>query len=306
MTTVRSGNMDNYRYFDSLDSAVSTVFGEGIKITGKTACAGGDINRAYVVTLSDGRTVFMKENSADCLDFFVKEITGLAALGKTGAFSVPEVLAYGVDGVNSFLIMERILPGKRIHGYYSDFGSRLSRMHKADCSEYVDGGRFGFLQDNYIGAGYQDNTPEDSWIEFFRMHRLIPQIKKAERYFDPLMLRKFDHLMERLDDILVEPDGPALLHGDLWSGNQMPGPDGRVWLIDPAVYVGHPEADIAMTELFDHLPEEFYDGYFGGPDCPYGYKDRKDIYNLYHWLNHLNLFGAGYLGFVVSVVRKYA
>ncbi len=297
---------NHIRHYDSLSAAVSAVFGEDVKITGKTACAGGDINRAYAVTLSDGRTAFMKENSAERLDFFVKEITGLAALGKTGAFSVPKVLAYGVDGVNSFLLMEQIMPGKRIHGYYSDFGSRLFRMHKADCSEYVDGGRFGFLQDNYIGAGYQDNTPEDSWIEFFRMHRLFPQIKKAERYFDPLMLRKFDHLMERLDDILVEPDTPALLHGDLWSGNQMPGSDGRAWLIDPAVYVGHPEADIAMTELFDHLPEEFYDGYFGGPDCPYGYKERKNLYNLYHWLNHLNLFGAGYLGFVVSVVRKYA
>lgn len=292
--------------YDSLDDAVSAVFGDDIRIIGKTACAGGDINRAYAVALSDGQNAFLKENSAENLDFFEKEITGLDALKKTGAFSVPEVLACGVDGVNSFLLMEQILPGKRIQGYYSDFGRRLSIMHKADCSEFVKDGKFGFLQDNYIGAGYQYNTPEESWIEFFREHRLLPQIKRAERYFDPLMLRKFDHLLDRLDGILIEPDKPALLHGDLWSGNQMPGPDGRVWLIDPAVYVGHPEADIAMTELFDYLPEEFYDGYFGGANRPYGYKDRKNIYNLYHWLNHLNLFGSGYLRFVTSVVNFFS
>jgi fructosamine-3-kinase len=291
--------------YDSIEAAVSAAFGEGIRITKKSITAGGDINRAYAVTLSDGRRAFLKENNADNLDFFVKEAAGLEAIRKTGVFGVPELYGYGVDGGNAFLLMEQIVSGRRVPDYYEDFGRRLAAMHRSDCSEYTGSGKYGFRQDNYIGAGYQDNTPENSWIVFFREHRLLPQIKRAERYLEPSTLRDLDRLLNRLEELLTEPDKPALIHGDLWSGNQITGPDGRVWLIDPAVYVGHPEADIAMTELFDRLPEAFYDGYFGGPDRPYGYKERRDLYNLYHWLNHLNLFGVDYLGYVVLTIRKY-
>ena len=291
--------------YDSIDQAVSETFGEGVRIVKRSITAGGDINRAYAVTLSDGRRAFLKENTADNLNFFVKEIAGLEAIRKAGVFCVPALYAYGVDAGNAFLLMEQIVPGRSIPDYYEDFGSRLSEMHQCDCSEYTGSGKYGFLHDNYIGAGYQENTPEISWIDFFREHRLLPQIKKAERYFDPSMLRDIDHLLDRLDSILTEPDKPALLHGDLWSGNQIIGPDGRVWLIDPAVYVGHPEAEIAMTELFDRLPEAFYEGYYDGADRPYGYKERRDIYNLYHWPNHLNLFGVDYLGYVILTIREY-
>ena len=291
--------------YDSLQGAITDIFGDGLTIRQRTAVSGGDINRAYCLTLSDGRKLFLKENYAENLPFFIRETEGLEAIGDTGTISVPGLFAYGLDGKSSFLLMDYIEPCRRNADYYEDFGRRLAKMHGADCSKYTPDGRFGFLHDNYIGAGYQENTVEDSWIGFFRERRLLPQIRRAERYFDASEMARMDRLLEKLEDILIEAEKPALLHGDLWSGNHMTGSDGRAWLIDPAVYVGHPEADIAMTELFGGFPEAFYEGYFGTKQRPSGYDDRRDIYNLYHLLNHLNLFGSSYLGSVMRTVNRY-
>ncbi len=290
--------------YPSLDSALKGICGEDIKLLRRIPVSGGDINRACRLELSNGSALFMKENYADNLNFFIRECEGLEAIRKTAAISVPEVLAYGLDGKSAFLLMECVEQGRRIADFYEDFGRRLLGMHRADCASFVVGGIFGFLNDNYIGAGYQLNTPEDSWKEFFRNRRLLPQIKRAEAYFDPGDRKKLDRLLEKLDELLEEPDKPALLHGDLWSGNYMCGADGCAWLIDPAVYVGHPEADMAMTELFGGFPLAFYEAYFGGKK-PEAYEDRRDIYNLYHLLNHLNLFGGSYYGSVMRIVYHY-
>lgn len=291
--------------FTSLQDAIASVYVEDINILNRYPVGGGDINRAYRLDLSNGKSLFMKENYAENLGFFIREYEGLEAIRKTGTISVPEIFAYGLDGKSAFLLMENIEQGHRIPGFYEDFGRRLADMHKAETSAYTPGGRFGFTCDNYIGAGHQENTTEDSWISFFRNRRLLPQIKRAERYFDASERNKLDKLLEKIDTILIEPDKPALLHGDLWSGNFLTGADGRAWLIDPAVYVGHPEADIAMTELFGGFPTEFYDGYYGGKSRPEGYDERRGIYNLYHLLNHLNLFGESYLGAVMRVTDHF-
>ncbi len=292
--------------FSSLIDAVRGVFGEEAKICQKKPVSGGDINRAYMLILSDGRKVFMKENAEANLDFFAKEIIGLAAIRESGAISVPEVYAYGVDEGRSFLMMEAVIPGKRVPDFYEDFGKSLYSMHSSDCGKYSQGGLFGFPCDNYIGAGYQENTPEAKWVDFFRNRRLVPQIRRAEHYFDRSERAAVDRLIGKLDDLLVEPPKPALLHGDLCSGNFIEGSDGRAWLIDPAAYVGHPEADIAMTELFGGFPRSFYEGYYSEAVKASGYEDRRDIYNLYHLLNHLNMFGSSYLGAVLNIVRRYA
>ncbi len=292
--------------YPSLNSALKEIYDENTEILRRIPVSGGDINRAYRLELSNGEALFMKENYAENLSFFTRECEGLEAIRKTAVISVPEVFAYGLDEKSAFLLMECVEQGKGITDFYEDFGRRLYGMHRADCASFVIGGNYGFLNDNYIGAGHQENTPEDSWKEFFRNRRLLPQIRRAEAFFDAADRKKLDRLLEKLDDILEEPDKPALLHGDLWSGNYMCGPDGRAWLIDPAVYVGHPEADIAMTELFGGFPAAFYEGYFSGNRKPEAYEDRRDIYNLYHLLNHLNLFGGSYYGSVMRIVYHYA
>ena len=288
-----------------LTDAVTAVCGAGVAILRKTPVSGGDINRAYLLSLSDGSFLFVTENSASNLDFFIKEAQGLAAIEATVAIRVPKVYGCGIDGHNAYLLMECVKEGRQAVDFYEDFGRKLAAMHAADCSEYTGEGRYGFTEDNYIGAGYQENTPETSWIGFFRKRRLLPQIKRAEHYFDREDRIQLDRLMEKLEDLLIEPEKPALLHGDLWSGNYMCGPEGHAWLIDPAVYVGHPEADLAMTELFGGFPRAFYQAYFEAAKLPHGYEDRRDIYNLYHLLNHLNLFGGTYYSAVMRIVGRY-
>ena len=297
---------ESLKRYDSLKEALTDIYGKDVGVCQKSPVSGGDINRAYLLRACDGGILFLKENTADNLNFFIKEAEGLEAIRKTKAISVPVVKACGRDGFDSFLLMEFIMQGSRNKDFYEEFGRDLAAMHDADTAEYTGSGKFGFVSDNYIGAGYQVNTPEENWIDFFRLKRLLPQIKRAEKWFNETESKALDRLLERIGDILVEPGKPALLHGDLWSGNYMTGPDGRAWLIDPAVYVGHPEADIAMTELFGGFPKAFYGGYFEAAGKMPGYEDRRDLYNLYHLLNHLNLFGGSYHRAVMSVVHRYA
>ena len=202
--------------------------------------------------------------------------------------------------------MEYLEAAPKQADFWEVFGRELCAMHRADPAKWTPGGRYGFLHDNYIGAGEQNNTVKDSWIAFFRDCRLAVQFKQAERYFSAQDLRAMERLLSNLDRYLFEPAHPSLLHGDLWGGNFVTGPDGHAALIDPAVYVGCAEADLAMTELFGGFAPAFYDSYreAGGIDA--GYADRRDLYNLYHLLNHLNLFGESYRGEVLRIVRRYA
>lgn len=141
-------------------------------------------------------------------------------------------------------------------------------------------------------------------MEFFRDCRLEPQFQDAARYFDREDRKRIIRFLDHLDEILVEPEHPSLLHGDLWGGNVIAGNDGRAWLIDPAVYVGHAEADLAMTELFGGFPPAFYDAYKEVAPLRPGYERRRDVYNLYHILNHLNLFGRMYLPEVRHMISR--
>ena len=164
---------------------------------------------------------------------------------------------------------------------------------------------FGWKSDNYIGAGKQKNTQNSKWIPFFRDCRLAPQFKSAQHYFDSVDRKHIARLLDHLDEYLSEPQHPSLLHGDLWSGNFITGPDGKAWLIDPAVYVGHAEADLAMTKLFGGFNSRFYGAYNEVNRIDKSYHDRRDLYNLYHLLNHLNLFGVGYLSEVKRILMRY-
>lgn len=284
--------------YHSLNEAIQDLF--QTSISKKQYVSGGDINEAYQLILANGKTVFMKQNSKRNIDFFVQEIKGLQEMKSTQSISIPTIYGYGVDGNYSFLLMEFLESGKKIPDFWTVFANELAEMHRFNV-----GNHFGFMNDNYIGASKQINTTCDSWIEFFKEYRLRPQIQWASSYFSSQEIEKLNVLYEHIQDLLVEPIHPSLIHGDLWAGNYMTGFDGKAWLIDPACYWGHAEADIAMTELFGGYPKEFYEAYKKTGLLQHGYEKRRDLYNLYHLLNHVQLFGYGYVSSVLSIVYKY-
>lgn len=297
------------QHFTSINNALESLFGNSTKIAQSDRVFGGDINDSYGLTLTNGARIFMKTNTIKNAAFFQAEALGLQAIAQTGCIGTPRILGSGTqagaDGF-AFLLLEWIQGKPPVKDYWELFAHQLAKMHQAPTNDFVPNGIYGFLQDNFIGAGKQCNAARDCWTSFFRDCRLEPQFRTADRYFDAADRKRIMKLLDRLDDFLTEPDCPSLLHGDLWSGNFMTGSDGRAWLIDPAAYIGHAEADLAMTELFGGFSHAFYAAYKEAYPMQPGYKDRRDLYNLYHLLNHLNLFGGSYLAGVLRTVRKYA
>ncbi len=291
---------------DSLSAAIGALYGADVTAAERQAVYGGDINRAWRVTLSNGGAVFMKSNGPARLTMFQAEARGLEALRKTGCIGVPEPLALGTDGGLgvSFLLMEHLSAGARVSDFWERFGHELAALHRADTAG-LGGAPYGFGADNFAGSSPQINTPMARWSDFFRDCRLAPQMKMAAGYFDGGDRRRCQRLLGRLGELLPEPEFPSLLHGDLWSGNFVTGPDGRAWILDPAAYVGHFEADLAMTELFGGYPPAFYGAYREVNPIDGGYRDRRALYDLYHLLNHLNLFGEAYLGSVQRILDRY-
>ncbi len=296
-----------------MEQLIKERFGQNVRIAAVMPVSGGDINRAYKAELSSGEFVFIKINSVQNQDFFRAETEALAAIAGTGTISTPEVFGFGteVTGKNpfnqpcSFLLLEYLPPVEKQPRYWENFGCALASFHAFPPAHFVPAGVFGFSSDNYIGATPQYNTPAEKWIDFFREYRLKPQLQMAARYLSRQEQETTDRLMEKLEALLPEPSAPSLLHGDLWRGNVYTGPDGKAWLIDPASYVGHREADIAMTKLFGGFPRIFYESYC--EICPLlpDFQERIPLYNLYHLLNHLNLFGTAYLGDVLDVIHRY-
>ena len=295
--------------YKSLLEAIRSICGQEQIITGKSPVFGGDINVAFRLTLDDGTSLFMKSNAPNLLPAFEAEEAGLQAIEGTGVIGTVKVLGIGTDPDSfSFLLQEFVTPGKKNRDYWERLGAELYDMHSAPVPAGKTGEKgngFGFGADNFIGSRRQKNTWTDKWIPFFRDYRLRPQLKAAERWLDQRDRKLADSLLDHLDQYLIESEKPSLIHGDLWAGNVMTGSDGRAWIIDPAAYYGHPEADLAMTELFGGFAPDFYDSYFACSIMEAGYQDRKDIYNLYHLLNHLNLFGVSYLSSVQRILRRY-
>lgn len=289
------------KIYDSVLDAVKELYGNGRTIAGKQYVSGGDINQAAALRLDDGTMLFMKSNRPALLEMFMAEAKGLEAIKATQAIGAPDVLALGTDEGFSFLLLEYIDSARQRKDFWETFSFELAMMHKADA-----GLKYGFSSDNWIGARKQENTFHDSWISFFRDCRLKPQFAAADHYFDSGDRKRIEKLLSSLDRYLIEPEKPSLIHGDLWAGNMITGNDGKGWLIDPAVYCGCAEADIAMTQLFGGYSGRFYECYRETGLLYPGYEDRRDIYNLYHLLNHLNMFGSGYLGSVMRIVRRYA
>ena len=302
--------MANSTSFSSLQAALEALRGPGVSIVSSQRIWGGDINDAARLTLSDGTDLFMKSNTLANEDFFRAELEGLAALRKAGPLPVPEPFCRGRDQGRkiSFLLMEYVPSGPRRKDYWEQLGRGLALLHRASPSFLYDkkaGPLYGFPRDNYIGASPQINTWKCSWPDFFAACRLEPQIRMAYPALPGSVRKDFSRLLDHMDQYLPEPSFPSLLHGDLWSGNVMGGKEGRAMIMDPAAYVGSSEADLAMTSLFGGFPQAFYRAYAEvSPPAP-EYSERRELYNLYHLLNHLNLFGESYYYEVLSVLRRY-
>ncbi|MCG8480094.1 MAG: fructosamine kinase family protein [Spirochaetales bacterium] len=288
-----------------LDRAVAAVAGDGVTIRGTRPVGGGDINEARLLELSDGRRLFLKRNALSLTDLFLEEVRGLLALAECRAVRVPRPLALFSDRTHQHLVMEYIAPGARNGRFWATFGRALAQLHRAARSP-----RCGFFRDNYIGATRQTNDWSDDWYAFFAARRLVFQVRLARGrgLADEWMERATLRLAERVPELLPPlDDGEAsLLHGDLWGGNTMADGEGNPVLIDPATYYGHREADVAMTQLFGGFPEAFFRAYDEAWPLPPGFAERRDIYNLYHLFNHLNLFGAGYAGSCKAILRRFS
>lgn len=304
----------------------NNIFGNGCSIVKREQLFGGDINQAFKLTLSDKTTVFMKSNSIENAAFFPEEEKGLKALKECAAIGVPEVISHGIDDESktSFLLLEYLESAPKIKNYAEVLGHELAALHKSETKRFLEidsnfqdpsknisnspqsQNKFGFSSDNFIGYTKQINTPASKWADFFRESRLMPQFKMAERYFDNSIKTKIEKLLSKIENLIPEPDFPSLIHGDLWSGNVITGPDGKGWLIDPACYVGSFEAELAMTSLFGGFSSAFYNAYDEIIKIPSDFSERIDLYNLYHLLNHLNIFGRSYLSEVIHIINEYA
>jgi len=273
------------------------------KILSTETVSGGCINSAICCHLENGPHYFVKFNK-DLPDVFKAEAEGLEAIRATATFKVPEVIGIGkTESATQFLVLEFISPASKGKNFFEMFGRQLAQMHQANEQE----SRFGFPHDNFIGSTPQENTWHKGWPEFFALQRLEFQLKLANQngLANPELNKRCKKLILQLDRFigsLSEP--PALLHGDLWSGNYLISQDGNPVLIDPAVYFGSREAEFGMIKLFGGFNSQFYDAYNEAYPLREGWEQRTEIYQLYHLLNHLNLFGTSYLSGCLQILRK--
>jgi len=286
---------------DELNKLLEPLFGATIESSYSTG--GGSINQTQVLKLTNGERVFMKQNSNPPTDFFLAEIKGLKLLAqaKKGP-KIPKPIAVQSSPRPTFLLMEYIKNSSEGKNFADQFAQSLAELHRMTQESY------GLDHDNYIGNTPQKNALDKDGIHFFRDQRINFQRKLARQkgLLPASVDKKLDSLCDNLEKYLnISGEKPALIHGDLWSGNYFPDSQGKPCIFDPAVYYGLREADIAMTELFGRLPQRFYDAYDETFPMNPGYSERKDLYNLYHLLNHLNLFGSSYLSSVEQVLQRY-
>jgi fructosamine-3-kinase len=268
-----------------LAEAVARALGSAVQSS--CAVAGGDINDANQMTLADGRVVFVKSNFGADPTMFAAEARGLAWLAQARALRVPQVLAVG----ETFLVLERISPARRPPDFDERLGRDLAALHRFGAPG------FGLDHDNFIGRLPQSNTPAASWPEFYRSRRLEPQLRLARDagLCSSAMARGFDRLFTVLDERVGPAEPPARLHGDLWGGNMIVDQTGAGCLIDPAVYGGHREVDLAMMRLFGGFGHHVFSAYEEAWPLSPGHEDRVPLYQLYFLMVHVNLFGGAYV-----------
>jgi protein-ribulosamine 3-kinase len=282
----------------ALSAAVADVL--GAPISHATTVGGGSINNASRLGTNEDSFYFLKWNRNAPVGMFQAELDGLAALSHTNAVRVPEPVGHGTDADGtSWLLMEYVDPGQEGSEYQTRLGEGLAALHSTDELSEV-----GWPTDNWIGSLEQVNSWESSWAVFWRDHRIVPQLDLARRrgfMNDPIMDRVVDVTPLALGDV----SQAGLLHGDLWGGNVFPDSSASPVLIDPAVYRGHGEVDLAMSELFGGFGRRFYEAYDSVIPVSLEYGAfRRDLYQLYYLLVHVNLFGASYEQGSLAAARR--
>jgi len=281
---------------EQLREAITRAAGRGVRSL--EHLAGGDINDAYQVTMVDGSRLFAKTRAKPPPGMYVREAEGLAWLREADAIATPEVIA-ATEQLLLLSWVERAAPAR---DYDVQLGHGLARLHAAGAP------RVGLAVDNYIGDLPQCNAARATWSEFYRDCRLMPLVARARERgrLGAQHTRAFERLYEHLPELCGEPEPVARVHGDLWSGNVHVGPLGEPVLIDPSVYGGHRELDLAMLQLFGSPSPSFFAAYDEvWPRAP-GYAERVALYQLYPLLVHVNLFAHGYVKLLESALANYA
>ncbi len=283
--------------------ALNKRFKASFQIQTKSSVGGGSINSSYHVIGNDGQAYFIKLNSASLETMFQVEFDSLNELSQalslnTNTMRIPQPVCYGSAGANSYLVLE-YLP-MNSSGDSRKLGHALAEMHQITVNQ------FGWYQDNIIGSTPQSNRQQNNWLTFWREERLRPQFEMLyDKGYKEYLQPRSEQLLNNLDSILANHTPEAsLLHGDLWSGNYAFSKQGQPVIFDPALYYGDRETDLAMTELFGGFSQDFYLAYNEVWPLSSGYAQRKSLYNLYHILNHANLFGTSYLNQAMSIMER--
>jgi fructosamine-3-kinase len=281
----------------AVEAAIAAATGVDFQIASSRPVGGGCINQAFVIE-GDGQRYFVKTNRAELIGMFEAEAQGLAELEAAQALRVPHPVATGETADEAFLVLEFLQLGSS--GDPAEMGRGLARQHRKTAE------KFGWQRSNTIGSTLQHNPWTEDWIDFLRQHRVGFQLRlAAQNGYGGKLQTLGGKLLERLEDFFpgYVPQ-PSLLHGDLWGGNAAFTLSGEPVVFDPAVYYGDREADLAMTELFGGFGAAFYAAYREAWPLDPGYWTRKTLYNLYHILNHANLFGGAYASQAEAMMQR--
>lgn len=286
------------KQWQSIIRQIEQSTGKGFVASSMQTKNGGSINNAFILNSDDDQQYFIKTNRSGCQRMFEAEIKGLTAMASSNTLKVPKPLCFGDDGSQSYIVMECL----EINGSanQADLGAQLASMHKSVV------GQFGWEIDNTIGSTLQPNAWQANWLEFWRENRLGFQLSLAAKNgyggeLQTLGERLLSDMQVLFDDRIVVA---SMLHGDLWCGNVAGLSDGTPVVYDPAFYYGDRETDLAMTYVFGGFESDFYASYQNAYPLDDGFAVRKTFYNIYHILNHMNLFGGGYRGQAIHMMKQ--
>ncbi|MGC6430996.1 MAG: fructosamine kinase family protein [Jejuia sp.] len=269
-------------------------------ILGINSISGGDISKAYKISTTNSDYFLKINNAQNALTMFQTEAYGLQTIGKTCTIKTPEVIAYDMFEDSAFLLLEFIESKSPTSEGFRLLATQLAQLHQCTSES------FGLDKDNFIGRLPQPNKQHKTWTDFYTCERLQLQLEMAKQkgFLQEFEFPSTELIKNRLQP-LFKNIKPSLLHGDLWSGNYLISKDGEPYLIDPAVYYGHSEVDIAISKLFGGFGETFYEAYWSILPPDEHTSARIDIYQLYYLLVHLNMFGRSYYGSVSSILKRY-
>ncbi len=282
-----------------LEEAVAETVGQGVRSL--TAVGGGDINRAARAELADGTSVFVKHRPGAPAGTFAVEADGLSWLAAAGAVRIPQVRGLRDDAEPRLLVPEWVERGRRSAEHDERLGRGLAALHRTGADS------FGYPIDNLIGSLHQENAAAADWATFYGERRIVAMARCAidERRLALSLAARVERLAARLPELLGPPEPPARLHGDLWSGNALVDAAGSPVLVDPAVYGGHREMDLAMMRLFGGFSDRVFDAYEEAAPLAPGAPERLRLHQLYPLLVHVALFGGGYVGSVDRTLSAF-